>query len=298
MNAAKPPRTAYPLNGKEKTMPRKTIHLLIIDPQNDFCDLPDPERGSETPSLPVPGAHADMLRLAALIEAAGSGIGAITITLDSHLRLDIAHPGFWRHGDGTAVAPFTPIRAADVSTGAFLPRAADALPRALAYLEALEARGRYTHMVWPVHCELGAWGHNVHAAVHHACNQWEDATGANAAKILKGLNPWTEHYSAIRAEVPDPEAPDTLANHALLDRLAAADLILVAGEAGSHCVKATIEDLIEYRPDTAARIVLLTDCMSPVAGFAEQQTAFIDGMRARGARIAKASDILPELVQC
>ncbi|MDR2689135.1 MAG: isochorismatase family protein [Azoarcus sp.] len=276
-------------------MTHKTVHLLVIDPQNDFCDLPDTERGGETPSLPVPGAHADMLRLAALIERAGGGINAITITLDSHLRLDIAHPGFWRQGDGKPIAPFTPIRADDLKTGKFLPRHEAALARALAYLEALEARGRYTHMVWPVHCELGGWGHNVYAAVHRACNQWEDAAGTNAAKILKGLNPWTEHYSAIRAEIPDPDAPDTLANHVLLERLAAADEILVAGEAGSHCVKATVEDLIEYRPDTASRIVLLTDCMSPVAGFAEQQTAFVDGMRSRGARIATSEEILPEL---
>jgi nicotinamidase-related amidase len=275
-------------------MLHKTIHLLIIDPQNDFCDLPDNECGGNTPALPVPGAHADMMRLAALIEQGGGSIAEITVTLDSHLRLDIAHPGFWRQGDGSPVAPFTPIRAADVRAGRFLPRHADALARVVAYLDTLEARGRHTHMVWPVHCELGSWGHNVHAAVRHACNRWEDATGINAAKILKGLNPWTEHYSAIRAEVPDPDAPDTLTNDALLDRLAAAGEILVAGEAGSHCVKATVEDLVEFRPETAKRIVLLADCMSPVAGFAAQQAAFIESMRARGARIATSADILTE----
>ncbi|MDR2261351.1 MAG: cysteine hydrolase [Azoarcus sp.] len=276
-------------------MTRKTVHLLIIDPQNDFCDLPsDARQGGETPALPVPGAHADMLRLAGLIERAGEGIDGITVTLDSHLRLDIAHPGFWRQGGGAPVAPFTPIRAADVRTGVFQPRAADALPRAAAYLGALEARGRHVHMVWPVHCELGSWGHNVHEAVRRAYGRWEDASGVNAEKFLKGLNPWTEHYSAIRAEVPDPASPDTLVNNLLLDRLASADEILVAGEAGSHCVKATVEDIIAYRPTVAARIVLLSDCMSPVAGFAEQQTAFIENLRARGARIATAGEVLPE----
>ncbi|MDR1229054.1 MAG: isochorismatase family protein [Azoarcus sp.] len=275
-------------------MTRKTVHLLIIDPQNDFCDLPDAGRDGEAPALPVPGAHADMLRLAALIERAGEDIGNITITLDSHLRLDIAHPGFWQQGDGSPVSPFTPIRAADVKAEKFLPRAANALPHAIAYLNALEARGRHTHMVWPVHCELGAWGHNVHAAVHRACNRWEDATGTNAEKILKGLDPRTEHYSAIRAEVPNPDSPGTLVNDALLDRLAEAGEILIAGIAGSHCVKASVEDIVEYRPETAKRIALLVDCMSPVTGFAEQQTAFIENMRSRGARIAMSADILPE----
>ena len=52
------------------------IALLIIDPQNDFCDLPESWRGHDpvrnvtvAPALPVAGAHADMLRLAALIDA-------------------------------------------------------------------------------------------------------------------------------------------------------------------------------------------------------------------------------------
>jgi nicotinamidase-related amidase len=277
-------------------MTRKTIHLLIIDPQNDFCDLPDDLRRGNVPSLPVAGAHADMLRLAALIHAGGQGITDISVTLDSHQRLDIAHPGFWRRGDGGAVAPFTPIRADDVRTGAFLPRGSEDTLRVLAYLDALEAAGRYTHMVWPVHCELGAWGHNVHEAVRAAYNVWENERGKSVDKVLKGMNPWTEHYSAIRAEVPDPAAPDTLANDALLARLDRADAILIAGEAGSHCVKATTEHIVEYLPDAARRITLLTDCMSPVAGFEAQQTVFIETMRVQGARIACAADLLPELV--
>jgi nicotinamidase-related amidase len=276
-------------------MTHKAVHLLIIDPQNDFCDLPEAERGDNIPALPVPGAHADMLRLAELIERSAESIAGITITLDSHRRIDIAHPGFWLRADGAAVAPYTQIHASDVEAGLFRPRAANALPRAIAYLRALEAAGRHTHMVWPVHCELGAWGHNVHEAVRRACNRWEDATGIDAEKTLKGLNPLTEHYSAIRAEVPDPASPDTLINEALLDRLAAADTILVAGEAGSHCVKATIEDIAEYRPDTVARIVLLTDCMSPVTGFESAQQTFLEDMRRRGARIATSEEILPEL---
>ncbi|MDR0672401.1 MAG: cysteine hydrolase [Zoogloeaceae bacterium] len=272
------------------------IHLLIIDPQNDFCDLPDDERGGNTPALPVPGAHVDMLRLAALIEQGGGGITEITVTFDSHQRLDIAHPGFWRQGDGSPVAPFTQIRAANVRTGQFLPRRADALPRVIAYLEALENAHRYFHMVWPVHCELGSWGHNAHRAVRHAYNRWEETTGNTVEKILKGLNPWTEHFSAIRAEIPDPDSPDTLVNDALLDRLAAADKILIAGEAGSHCAKGTVEDLIEYRPKTTKRIALLTDCISPVTGFETAQRVFIETMRARGAQIATSAEILPTLV--
>ncbi|MDR1349401.1 MAG: cysteine hydrolase [Zoogloeaceae bacterium] len=274
-------------------MANRRFHLLIIDPQNDFCDLPEDLRRGNMPALPVSGAHADMLRLAALIEQGGAGIAEISVTFDSHQRLDIAHPGFWRQDDGSPPAPFTLIRAADVKAGKFRPRRADALSRVMAYLEALEAARRYTHMVWPVHCELGSWGHNAHAAVRRAYNQWEEASGNSARRILKGQNPWTEQYSAIRAEAPDAAAPDTGTNTALLARLGNADEILVAGEAGSHCVKATVEDIAAALP--AERLTLLVDCMSPVAGFADAQQGFFDDMNRCGARIATSADILPEL---
>ncbi len=107
----------------------RNIQLLVIDPQNDFCDLPtawqpiDAITGARTaPSLPVAGAHADMQRVAAFIRSHATQLDAITVTLDSHQRIDIAHPGFWQQADGRAVAPFTPITAAQVRAGAFAPR--------------------------------------------------------------------------------------------------------------------------------------------------------------------------------
>jgi len=49
--------------------------------------------------------------------------------------------------------------AAQVRAGEFRPRDASAQARALSYLDELEARGRYTLMVWPVHCEIGTLSH-------------------------------------------------------------------------------------------------------------------------------------------
>lgn len=276
-------------------MAGKRIHLVIIDPQNDFCDLPDAYRPQGVaPALPVAGAHADMLRLAALIERGGAGLTDISLTLDTHQRLDIAHPTFWRQGDGAPLQPFTQIAAADVRAGRYLPRQAEALERTLAYLDALEAAGRYTHMVWPVHCELGTWGHNVHVDVRRAYNRWEDERVAGVDKVVKGTNPWTEHFSAIQAEVPDPDDPATLLNAAFLARLRQADRILIAGEAGSHCVKASTEHIVANLDPV--RLTLLTDCMSPVAGFEAQYRAFVADMRAQGVQIAAAAEVLPELL--
>ncbi len=282
---------------------KATAHLLIIDPQNDFCDVPaawcpnDPLSGAPiAPALPVDGAHADLQRTAALIRAAGVALDHITLTLDSHHRIDIAHPTFWRQGGGAAVAPFTTITAAQVRAGTFLPRDPAALPRTLAYLDELEARGRYTLMVWPVHCEIGTWGHGVHAGLRAACNEWEETRLRGVRKVTKGENPWTEHYSAIQAEVPDADDEHTQLNTALLADLARADLLLIAGEASSHCVRATTEHIVDNLPAGGPqRIVLLTDCMSPVGGFEAQHAEFLSGMRARGVRLmvaAEASSLL------
>ncbi|MBC3926970.1 cysteine hydrolase [Undibacterium sp. CY21W] len=283
---------------------KRNLHLLLIDPQNDFCDVPadylmtDPvSRQIVTPALPVAGAHADMLRIAELIERAGAGLSDISITLDSHHRYDIAHPPFWMDASKNAIAPFTVISARDVRDGLYLPRQSQSLARTLAYLESLEKNGRYQLMVWPVHCEIGSWGHNVHADVRAAYGRWEETGSSVAMKLIKGSNPWTEHYSAVMAEVPDPQDPATQLNRSFIDSLAGADQIYIAGEAGSHCVKATTEHIVaHFDPTQLSKLVLLSDCISPVAGFEAQYASFLHDMQQRGMQIAAAADVLPELV--
>src|SRR4051794_17728201 len=92
-----------------------TATLLLIDPQNDFCDI-------DGAALPVSGADADMRRAAALIEAAETRITGVVVTLDSHPTVAIERTTFWHTGDGDPVAPFTQITAADVIEKRFLPR--------------------------------------------------------------------------------------------------------------------------------------------------------------------------------
>jgi nicotinamidase/pyrazinamidase len=282
---------------------KRNLHLLVIDPQNDFCDLPKAylpitQSGAiQVPALPVSGAHGDMLRLAEMINQGLDGLSGISITLDSHHRLDIAHPTFWTDAHGGAIAPFTQIAAAEVRSGKYLPRNNAALPRVLAYLDALAAAGRYHLMVWPVHCEIGSWGHNVHDAVRTAYNRWEERRLGVVNKVAKGANPWTEHYSALMAEVPDADDPATQFNRRLVDLLAQADCVYIAGEASSHCVKATTEHIVaNFKPGDLAKLVLVTDCMSAVAGFDAQYQAFVADMIARGLQTATAADVLPELL--
>lgn len=266
--------------------------LLIIDPQNDFCDLPQNwwpasplTEKAMAPSLPVAGAHADMQRLARWITQQGSRLEQITVTLDSHQAYDIAHPAFWQQGGGGPVSPFTTITATQVRAGDYLPRDAATLRRTLAYMDALEAQGSYTLMVWPLHCEIGSWGHGVHADVLAACRQWQQERQRAVHHVFKGMNPWTEHYSAIRAEVPDTQDPETGLNTALLELLRESSTLVIAGEASSHCVRATTQHIVEnWRSQDYQRIVLLTDCMSPVGGFEQAHAGFLQQMRELGVR--------------
>ncbi|MBI3228734.1 MAG: cysteine hydrolase [Burkholderiales bacterium] len=281
---------------------KRNLQLLIIDPQNDFCDLPAPYLLSNLviqnkPALHVTGAHQDMLRIANLIHDGATGISAINVTLDSHHHIDIAHPTFWMDNKQQAIPPFTQILASQVRAGQYQPRLAQNLPRTLAYLDALEATGRYTLMVWPIHCEIGSWGQAVHADMRYAYNRWEEVTMNSVNLVQKGANPWTEHYSALQAEVPDSDDDETQLNRGLLAVLAQADKVYIGGEAGSHCVKATVEHLVA---NTAAselsKYVLLTDCISAVGGFEAQQASFFQEMAARGVQLATAAQVLPELI--
>src|SRR5690606_28655903 len=127
----------------------------IVDPQNDFCDLPDafrPRVATEAsiPALPVPGAHGDMVRLARFLRDAGPRIRDVTVTLDSHPYLAIERTTFWRDRQGREVAPFTVITADEVARGDYCPLAHEAL--VLEQIRRLEAGGRHKLIVWPVHC--------------------------------------------------------------------------------------------------------------------------------------------------
>lgn len=254
--------------------------LLIIDPQNDFCDVPGA-------ALPVPGATADLLRLADFIPRIEHILDSITITLDTHPTVAIERPGFWQTDTGAQVPAFTQIRAADVQEGRFVPRTATLTPQVLAYLNALEQGGKYTLMVWPPHCVLGTWGHAMPEELAKSVARWEVRTQTAANKVLKGLNPMTEQYSAVRAEVPVPDDARTGWNADLVKSVSPGSygFLLIAGEALSHCVRATVLDLLSvFTVEQSVRTVLLHDCMSSVPGFEEQAQAFLQDARNLGVK--------------
>lgn len=275
------------------------VQLLIIDPQNDFCDIPvagqpaDPFNAARNlaPALPVTGADQDMKRLAAFVDRVGDTLCAIHVTLDSHNPVDIAHPTWWTNDKGQAPAPFTVITAKDVAAGLWRSRNALLQERSRQYVEQLDAARRYALVVWPEHCLIGHWGHNMHAAVAQSLNAWARNQLAVVNYVTKGANPFTEHYSAVQAEVPDPSDPGTQLNSNLIRTLSDADVVIVAGEALSHCVANTVRDIASnVGEDNIRKLVLLTDCCSSVGGFEQLGADFVDEMRARGMQTACSAD--------
>jgi nicotinamidase/pyrazinamidase len=246
----------------------QNVHLVIIDPQNDFMDQPDAALG-------VPGATNDMQRVAKTIDRLSKKIRDIHATQDTHRGIDVAHPPMWIGQDGSHPIPYTPISYDDICADIWKPRNEHLRPKALGgktigefmrfYTEQLEQKGLYQLMIWPEHCLVGSPGHNIQPDIYAAFRRWEDANFAAVDYILKGTCPWVEHYGALMAEVQLPNDPTTTLNTDFLSVLQTADAIAMSGEAASHCVKSTVNQVVNNIGDAhLSKIYLLTDCMSSV----------------------------------
>lgn len=106
--------------------------------------------------------------------------------------------------------------------------------------------------------------------------------------VTKGSNSFTEHYSGVRAEVVHHEDHTTGLNEELIETLEVADEIWIAGEASSHCVKSTIEDILKSFSDPryVRKLVFIQDCSSPVTGFEKNEEDFIREACAVGMRVS------------
>jgi nicotinamidase-related amidase len=262
------------------------IHLVVIDPQNDFS----------TPqgSLFVQGADQDMSRLALMVKRLGHKLDDIHITMDSHRKVDISHPMWWKDSAGKHPPPFTMITADDVDAGRWTTTQPSAYTRSLKYLRALAAGKRYPHVIWPEHCLIGDVGHNVHKDVAEAVHEWEQTRYAMADFVTKGSNPWTEHFSAVQAEVPDPTDPSTQVNTRFIQTLEQADMILLAGEALSHCVANTMRDIAKNFSDPrfVEKVTILLDASSNVTGFDNFGADFLRDLTAMGMKTSTTTTVL------
>ncbi len=288
-------------------MSRLKVHLVGVDPQNDFMGNDDGSPlsekleggGTRTASLAVKGAVGDMRRAAAMIRRLGPKIADMHVTLDSHHTMHIAHPDMWIGADGKPPGPFTIITKADVRDRIWRARNPEHQQRMAAYVAALEDSGKFLHCIWPPHCRIGTWGHNVYSELEAALTEWERSYMGVVNYVTKGSAVWTEHFGAVMAQVPDPKDPSTQLNGDFIKTLQEADLIGFYGEAKSHCVKTTFEQVVEYIGDEHVRkLVLITDCMSPVPAapgtpdFPAIGEQFLKDMQARGVTLTTSDKFL------
>ena len=230
--------------------------LLIIDAQNDFCN----PKGS----LFVQGAEEDNKRLSKWILDNKDGISGISVTLDTHQPIDIAHPAFWQDKNGKFPNPFTIISSKDVEDGVWTPRFRPV--ESLKYLKDLEAQGEYPHCIWPEHCIGGSWGNGLDENVLNAIKAWT-RDGNFYRVVVKGNNPYTEHFGAFEAQIPITGKQETQLNLELIRTLEKYNHVYLAGQAKSHCVANTLKQVMKYAPELAKKFVILEDCMSNVTGF-------------------------------
>ena len=256
--------------------------LLIIDPQNDFCDA----KGS----LYVPNAEKDISNLVELLDKYGDMIDEIILTADDHIPYDIAHPAFWVDKDGSHPKPFTTITLQDIKEGRYSAIAADDLETATDYIKQLEANGK-THTIWPEHCIAGTWGADIYPSLLSKIFDWMRGTNKRYCIIRKGWFPYTEHFGAFEAEVQYPMVEPTLFNTPLVRVLNRFSKILIAGEAKSHCVNNTIKQMINKAPELMDKLVILDDAMSPVTGCETLANETWEQARKMGAKVSYTTTV-------
>jgi nicotinamidase/pyrazinamidase len=253
--------------------------LLVIDAQNDFCQ--------PTGALYVEGAEKDIKNLSRFIQNHGANIDDIVLTQDVHHILDISHPGFWIDKNGEHPEAFTMISFKDINTGVWKPRFN--VIEAAGYVKKLEQQGEYPHIIWPEHCLVGSHGAAIAEEVMLALVNW--ARQGNYFEVFqKGLNPLTEHFGALRANIPIEKDTNTLINRALKSKLINAQQIIVSGEAKSHCVANTIKQICEIE-GLIEKTILLEDTCSNVRGFEELAVPIYEKAVSLGLSFSNTIDI-------
>jgi nicotinamidase-related amidase len=279
------------------------VCLLLVDVQNTFC----------TPGFELfvagrsgSGALDDNRRVCAFLYR---NLGAITqtvATMDTHQALQIFHAPFLVDPDGRHPGLYTLVTPDDVAAGRWRvdPEAAAVLGIAeerasrhlSAYVDTLAAGGKYDLTIWPFHAMLGGIGHALVSAIEEALFFHAIARRSQTRFEQKGHSPLTEHYSVFGPEVLRGADGEPLGerNTALIQMLLEFDAIVVAGQAKSHCVAWTVEDLLTDVPEIATRLYLLEDCTSavvvPAVDYTEVADAAFDRFAGAGAHVVRSTD--------
>jgi nicotinamidase-related amidase len=283
------------------------ICLVAVDVQNTFC-IPGYELFVAGRS--GTGAVDDNRRLCEFVYRNLGTITEVVPTLDSHRAMQIFHPVWLVDEDGRHPEPYTLVTPDEVESGRWgiNPAAVESVGieaeyaqrQLLHYTRKLAESGKYSLTIWPYHSMLGGIGHALVSSVEEAIFFHTVARSSQPAFEVKGENPLTEHYSMLGPEITEGPDGETIAgrNDALIQELLKFDAIVVAGQAKSHCVAWTIDDLLEGDDERerglAPRTYLLEDCTSPVVvpgmDYTEQADAAFDRFAAAGMHVVRSTE--------
>jgi nicotinamidase-related amidase len=284
------------------------IMLMLVDVQNTFC-IPGFELfvGGRSGTAAVD----DNRRLCEFIYRNIGGITSICPTMDTHQAVQIFHGIFLINDQGEHPPPYTLISVKDVETGVwrFNPKIADNLQiksadvqsYLLHYVKRLKGAGKFDLTIWPYHAMLGGIGHALVSAVEEAVFFHGMARNSQPDFQVKGNHPLTENYSVLRPEVRDGVNGEEFAgeNTRLIQKLLQFDAAIIAGQAKSHCVAWTLEDMLNeikrLDNDLCRRIYLLEDCTSPVVipgviDYSDQAAEAFRRFEAAGMHLVKSTE--------
>jgi nicotinamidase-related amidase len=284
------------------------IALLVVDVQNTFC-IADFELFVAGRS--GRGAVDDSRRLCEFVYRNLGAITRIFPSLDTHRAMQVFHAIWLVDEAGEHPAPYTLVSAEDVASGRW--KVNPAVPESLGldpgyaarhlahYTRRLAEGGKYDLTIWPYHAMLGGIGHALVSAVEEAIFFHGMARASQPDFQVKGDNALTEHYSMLGPEVIEGPDGDRLGtkNVELIEKLLTFDAVAVAGQAKSHCVAWTIDDLLstDLAQDRrlAERMYLLEDCTSPVVvpgvvDYTDEANAAFERFVAAGMHVVRSTD--------
>ena len=288
------------------------ICLLLVDIQNTFC-IPGFELyvGGRSGT----GAVDDNQRLCRFIYRNLGFITQISPTMDTHQAMQIFHGIFLVNQRGEHPGPFTLISTDDVENGAWKinPEVARSLKIDEAYAQAflrhytqtLKHGGKYDLTVWPYQAMLGGIGHALVSAVEEAVFFHGMTRYCMPDFQVKGSNPFTENYSVLSPEVLEDAAGKTIAekNIRFIEKLLEFDAVIIAGQAKSHCVAWTIDDLLTEigtsDQSLAKKVYLLEDCTSAVVipgvvDYTDEADAAFQRFSDAGMHVCRSTDPLTD----
>lgn len=262
-------------------MKSKRNALLLIDVQNDFC--------KPNGALYVNGAENDVQRMSNMIEQNQDLIDYISLTMDSHQMLHIAHPAWWMDKNGNQPQPFTPITLQQINNGEWTPRLY--VKESISYIKELESNGEYSHFIWNPHCIVGSEGAAIVDEVMTSVKNWQSNTLNMYQIVQKGQFPLSEHFGALRANVPFKGESSTEFNNRLYNTLNNYKRVYLMGEAKSHCVANTLKQMLQYCPDLLPKLFIVEDAMSDVATFEGFADHIFDEARKKGVQFCTTTNM-------